>query len=166
MKTMEDVSAKFARLTKLFEHFIALVENKMFHVFRVQDLIPNKGVQSTGCGNNDMWAFALVPQIFSILGYRSAAIESADADIRHILGKSSVFVLDLESKFPCMTQDQNRDLAIDRFELLQSSEDENGGLSVARFRLAKHIHAQNSLWDTLLLDCFKKLESFKVLIAT
>ena len=150
------MSAKFARLTELFEHFIALVENKMFHVFRVEDLIPCKGVQSTGCGNNDMWAFALVPQIFSIFGYRGAAIESADADIRHVLGKASVFVLDLESKFPRMTQDQNRNLAIDRLELLQSSEDEHGGLSVAGFRLAKHVHAQNGLWDAFLLDYFAR----------
>jgi hypothetical protein len=27
---------------------------------------------------------------------------------------------------------------------------------VARFCLAKHVHAQNGLWDTLLLDCFAR----------
>ena len=153
---MGDVSAKFARLTELFEHFIALVENKMLHVFRIEDLIPGESVQSSGRGNNDVWAFALVPQIFSVLGYRGATIESADTDIGHVLGKASVFVLDLESEFPGMTKDQNRDLAIDWFELLQSSKDENGSLSVARFRLAQHVHAQNSLRDTFLLDCFAR----------
>ena len=33
------VSTKFARLTKLFKHFIALVQNKMLHIFRIKNLV-------------------------------------------------------------------------------------------------------------------------------
>jgi hypothetical protein len=54
-----------------------------------------------------------------------------------------------------MAEDENRDFAIDRFQLLQSRQNEDGRFTVTRFGLTQDIHAEDSLWDTFLLHCEK-----------
>jgi len=140
------------RLTKLFEHFIALVQYEVFHVFRVEDLVSGKGVQTTGGGDDDMGAFGFVAEDLSIFGDWCATIEGVNAYIWHVLGETRVFILDLERKLPSVAKDQNGHFTIHWLKLLQSSKDENSGLSMSRLRLTQHVHSQNSLGNTFLLD--------------
>ena len=49
-----------------------------------------------------------------------------------------------------MTEHQHRNLAIDRLELLQRSDDEDGRLAHARLRLAEHVGAHDGLRDAFL----------------
>lgn len=107
----------------------------MFHVFRIQNFVTGEGVESTGCRNDDMRALVLVAKNFSIFSDGCATIEGADADIGHILGEAGVFVFYLKGKFPGMAKDDHRNFAIDRLQLLKRREDEDCGLSMARFGL-------------------------------
>jgi len=50
-------------------------------------------------------------------------------------------------------------VAIDRLELLECSEDEDGGLTHTGLGLAEHVHAQNCLRDAFVLDLTKNVIS-------
>ena len=141
------------RLTKLFEHFVALVQDEVLDFGGVEDLVSDEGVESTGGGDHDMGALGLVAEEVGVLDHRGTAEESADTDVGHVLGETSVLVLDLESKLTGVAQNNDRHLAVDRLELLQSRENEHRSLSVTRLRLTKHVHSKNSLGNTLLLHC-------------
>jgi len=97
----------------------------------------------------------LAAQDLDILLDRSAAIEHASLDVRHILGEAVVLVLDLVGKLTGVAHDQYGGLAGDRFDLLQAGQDEDGGLSETGLGLAHHIRAKNSLGNDVLLDCRK-----------
>jgi hypothetical protein len=99
-----------------------------------------------------MWAFRFVAEKFGVLRDRSTTIKGCNSNIREILGETSVFVLDLESQFTSVTEDEDGYLAVDRFQLLESGKDENGGFSVTGLRLTEHIHAENGLGNTFLLN--------------
>ena len=128
----------------------------MLHVLCVEDLVTGKCIETTGCGNNDMGAFAFVAEDLGVLGDWGAAIKCADSYIWHVFGEPSIFVLDLKSKFSCVTKDQNRHIAIHGFKLLQGRKHEDRSFPMTRFCLAQHIHAQNGLRNAFLLDCQRK----------
>ena len=140
------------RLTKLFEHFVALVQDEVLDFGGVEDLIPHEGVQSTGGGDYDVRALALVAEEVGVLDHRGTAEESADTDVGHVLGETSVLVLDLESKLTGVAQNNDRHLAVDRLELLQSRQDKHRRFSVTGLCLAQDIHSKDRLGDTLLLN--------------
>jgi hypothetical protein len=136
---------------KLFEHFVALVQYKVLHVFGVQNFISREGVQPTGGGDDDVGAFVLVSQGFRVFGYRGAAIEGADPNIRHVLGETGVLVFDLEGEFTGMAENEDRHLAIHRLQLLECGEDEDRRFAVPRLCLAQDVHPKDSLGNALLL---------------
>ena len=140
------------RLTKLFEHFVALVQDEVLDLGGVEDLVSYEGVQTAGGGDHDMGALGLVAEEVGVLDHRGTAEESADTDVGHVLGETSVLVLDLESKLTGVAQNNDRHLAVDRLELLKSSQDEDSRLSVTRLCLAQDIHSKDGLRDALLLD--------------
>src|ERR1700761_6233865 len=140
------------RLTKLFQHFVALIENEVLHVLRVQDFVPRQGVQSARGGNDDVGAPGFVAQRLRILHDWRSSIERADAYVGHVFREARVLVLDLERKFARVAEDNDGDLAVDRLELLQCREDKDSSLSVSGLCLAEDVHAQHCLRDALLLD--------------
>ena len=142
---------EFARLTKLFQHLITLVQNKMLHVLCVENLVPCKSIQTAWRGHNDMRAFAFVAEYFSVLCDWRTAIKSVDTNIGHVFSEAGVFVFYLESQLPSMTKHENRHFSIHRLKLLQCGKHKDSSFSMTRFSLTKNIHAKNGLWDTFLL---------------
>jgi len=136
----------------LLEHFVAFVENEMFDVFGVEDFVSGKCVEATRRGDDDVWAFGFVTKNLSIFGDRCTTVEGANTDVRHVFAKTSVLVLDLERQLASVAKDQDGHFAIHRLELLECSQHKHRGLSMTGFGLAKHVHSQNCLRNTLLLD--------------
>jgi hypothetical protein len=58
----------------------------------------------------------------------------------------------LEGEFASVAEDEDRNLAIDGLQLLESGEDEDRSFTVPRFRLAQDVHPEDGLGNTLLLD--------------
>lgn len=110
--------AQFARLTELFKHLVALIENEMFNVFSVEEFVSNEGIEAAGGGNDDVGALGLVLEGFGVFGYGSSSIECANANIGHVLGEARVLVLYLECQFTRVAENEDRYFAIDGLELL------------------------------------------------
>ena len=94
-------------LTKLFEHFVALVQYEVFDFGGVQGLVPDERVEATGRGHDDVRAFRLVTEELGIFGDGSSTEEGRDADIGHVLGETRVLILDLEGKLSSVTEDKD-----------------------------------------------------------
>ena len=120
--------------------------------FGIQDIMSREGVESSRSSNSNVWAFRLVAQKFGILPDRGIPIEGGNSNILEVLGETSIFFLDLERQLPGVTEDKDRYFAINGLQLLESGKDEGGSLSVTRLCLAEHIHTENSLGDTFLLN--------------
>lgn len=140
-------------LTELLKHLVTLVENEMLDVFGVQDLVTYESVQAAGGGDDDVGAGVLVAESLGVLGHRCTTVEGRHANQRHVLRETSVLVANLEGKLSRVTEHNDGDFAIDRLQLLERGEDEDSCLSVTRLCLAQDIHAEDSLRDTLLLNC-------------
>lgn len=149
-------SRRGRRLTKLFEHFVALIQYEVLDTLCVETLVPSERVKTTGSGDNDMGALGRLEE-FLILLNGSSAIEDDSADIWHIFGESEVLVADLEGEFAGVAQYDDGDPVLGRVELLEGGEDEHGGLSMTRFSLAEDVHAKDRLWDALLLHCKQEI---------
>jgi len=76
-------------------------------------------------------------------------------DSRQVLGESLVFFADLESELACVAHDDDRHLAVHRLKLLKRSQNEHGSLTHSGLSLAQDVHAEDSLWNALVLDCNK-----------
>lgn len=150
---MGEPKLKGRRLTKLLEHFVALVQSKVFDILGIQNLVSSEGIQATRSSHNNVWAPVLVTKDFRVLLYGSTAIEGVDPYVRHVLGKPRVLVLDLEGEFTGVTQDNDGNFAIHRLQLLQRCKYEDRGLAVPRLCLTKDVHSQDGLRDTFLLNC-------------
>ena len=141
------------RLTKLFEHFVALVQDEVLDFGGIENLISDEGVETAGGGDHNVRALGLVSESVGVLRHRSATEERVDADVWHVLRETRVLVLNLVCELARVAKNNDRDLAVDRLELLQRCEHENSRLSVTRLGLAQNVHAEHGLRDTLLLDC-------------
>lgn len=92
-------------------------------------LIADKRVEATGRGNDDVRVRFLVLELLDILVDLDATVEDRCPDVRDVFAEPCVLVLDLEGELSSVAHDQYGGLAIDRFDLLESGQDENGGLS-------------------------------------
>ncbi len=144
-------SRRGRRLTKLFEHFVALIQNEVLDTLCVETLVPSECVQTARGGDDDMGALGGLEE-FLILLNGSSAIEDDSADIGHVLGESEVLVADLEGEFAGVAEYDDGDPVFCWVELLEGGEDEDCGLSMTRFGLTEDVHAKDRLWDALLLD--------------
>lgn len=145
-------TSNWVELTELLEHFVAFIEYEMFDIGGVEMMLADEAVQTTRCGDNDVGAFGLVLEQFGILGNRRSTVEDGGADVGHVLGEPSVLVFDLIGEFTSVAEDDNGDLAVNRFDLLKSSNNKDGCFSMSRFGLAEYVHPENGLWDTFLLN--------------
>jgi len=112
---------------KSFQHFVALVENKMLDILQTEFLSSDKSQNSTWCGDNNMrWAFS---ENFSVVLDRHASEEDSNFDGRHVLAESFVLFGDLESKLSGVAQDNGTDLSVDWLHLLESGKNEHSGFT-------------------------------------
>lgn len=95
----------------------------------------------------------LVLQDLSILLDGSTTVEDAGLDVGHVLGESVVLVANLEGQLTGVAHNQNRALAGDGLDLLESGEDKDSSLSQTRLGLADNITTEKSLGNACLLDC-------------
>jgi len=116
-------------------------------------LVTYELVHSAGCRNDNVWVGILVLEKLGILYDGGSTIEDGGLHIWHIFAESSIFILDLIRKFTGVTHDKDGGLASDGFHLLESGEDEYGGLTETGFGLAKDIGTEDSLRNGKLLDC-------------
>lgn len=105
-------------LTKLFEHFVALVQNEVFDFGGVQGLVPNKRIETSRGGDHNVRAFCLLAEELGVLGDGSTTEESVNADLWNVLGEPGIFVLNLERQLASVTHHEDRDLAVHWLELL------------------------------------------------
>jgi len=142
------------------EHLIALIEDEVLDVSDAEDLIADETIESTGRGDDDMRTGILVLDEFDVLVNRGAAVEDRGADVGHVLPEAGVFIADLEGEFAGVTEDEDRDFAVDGFDLLEGGEDEDGGFAEAGFCLAEDVGGENGLGETDLLDLGGMFETF------
>ncbi len=63
-----------------------------------------------------------------------------------------------------MAHDQDTDLSIHGLQLLQRGYDKHGGFAHATLGLADHIHTQDGLRNTLVLNCGREGEMVSTMI--
>lgn len=156
MKREDDL---FVQLTDLVQHLVALVKNELGDVTKTQLLVPDKGVQATGGGDDNVRVSLLAGQDLDVLLQGSTTVEDGGLDIRHVLAETSVLVLDLVSKLASVAHDEDGSFAIYGLNLLEGCEDEDGRLSQSGLGLAEDIGTQDGLRDANLLDWISHLMS-------
>lgn len=139
--------------TNLVEHLVALVEDKVLDVSKLEGLLTDKGKDTAGGTDKDVGAKILVAEDILISLQRRTTVEDLRADLGEVLAEASKLVLDLEGQLASVAENDDRDLAGDGLNLLEGSEDKDGGLTHTRLGLAQNIHTENRLGDTLLLNC-------------
>lgn len=127
------MSINLVKLTQLFQHLIALVENEMFQVLQVEFLVANESENATWCPNDNMRRCCL-QNLFVLLDWHSTE-ENCNLHARHVLAEAFVFLADLESEFTSVAHDQNVNLVVRWLQLLKSRQDEDGGFSHTRLSL-------------------------------
>ena len=137
----------------MVKHLVAFIKDEDLAAVETEVLVSNKSIQSTRCGDDDMRMGLLILQNLGIFCDGSSAIENCCLHVRHILAETCVLILDLVSKLTSVAHDQDRSLASDGLDLLESGEDEDGGLTKTRFGLAENVGTQDGLRNANLLDC-------------
>lgn len=141
--------------TDLIKHLVALVEYEALDVAKAEVLVAYQGIQTTRCGDNDVRVSVLVLEEIDVVLNWSATVEDAGLDVRQILAETSILILDLESQFTGVAEDEHRGLASNRLDLLQSGQNEDSRFTETRLGLSENVGTEDGLWDTLLLDCGK-----------
>lgn len=101
----------------MFEHLVALVKNKVLDLTCVELLVTDEGHSSARGTNNDVRALFLVGKDLLVGRDGSTTVEDTSSDIGHELGETSKLILDLIGKLPSMTENDDRNLAIDGFAM-------------------------------------------------
>lgn len=91
----------------MVEHLVALVENELADVSKLEMLVAHKRIETAWRRNNDVWVSLLVSQNFDILIDLSSAIEDTGLDIGQILAKSLVLSTNLIGQFAGVAHDQD-----------------------------------------------------------
>lgn len=83
----------------------------------VELLVTDEGHSSARGTNNDVGALFLVGKDLLVGGDGSTTVEDTSSDIGHELGETSKLILDLIGKLSSMTENDDRNLAIDGFTM-------------------------------------------------
>lgn len=102
------LSRSASSFTQLFQHFVALVQHKVFDVLQVEDLAVDQCQSATGCSHHNVWAVLL--QHLLVFFYSHATKEHRHLDTRHVLGEALVLFADLEGQFSGVAHDKYRHL--------------------------------------------------------
>lgn len=112
----------------------------MLAVLQAKNLVSEQGEDATRSAHNDVRAIIL--QDFMILLNADTAIEDASLHSGHVLTEAFIFILDLESQFTSVAEDEDRYLARDGLKLLQSGQNEYGRLAHTRLGLRDDVHTE------------------------
>lgn len=144
---------------KLFEHLVALVKNKVLDLACVELLVTDEGHGSARGTNNDVRALFLVGKDLLVGRDGSTTVEDTSSDIGHKFGKTSKLILDLIGKLSSVTENDDRNLAINGFNLLQSGKHKHSRLTHTRLGLTQNICTEDGLGNTFLLNLRGVLET-------
>jgi hypothetical protein len=142
---------KSEALTKLLQHFVALVQNEMLDLLRVEVFVASQGVEAAWGGDDDVRALGLVFEELDVLGDWGATKHDRSAHIGHVSREARILVPNLVREFSGVTQHDHGNLPVNGLELLQGSEHKDSGFSVTRFGLAEDIHSKHGLGNAFLL---------------
>jgi hypothetical protein len=144
-------------LTRLVEHLVTLIEDKVLEVGEAQVLVADEGVDTTGRADDDVRMGVLVAEHLDILLHRSSSVEE--------LGEAVVLVPNLVGQLTGVAHDEDgRDTGLGLLvHLLESRKNEDGSLSETGLGLAEDIVSENGLGDGDLLDCGAQIMSEWVL---
>jgi hypothetical protein len=92
-------------------------------------------------------------QDLDILLDRHATIEYTCLHIGHVLAEALVLGADLVSQLAGVAHDQDRSFAGNRFDLLETGQNEDGCLAETGLGLAKDIAPKDGLGNAESLDC-------------
>jgi hypothetical protein len=137
----------------LVEHLVALVQDKLSNVTKLEMLVTDKGIETAWGADDNVGVGLLVPQNVDVLIDLSAAIEYASLDIRHVLAKPLVLGTDLVCQLAGMAHDEYGGFTLNRLDLLKRRKDEDCGLTKTRLCLADDVGTQDGLRNALSLDC-------------
>ena len=115
--------------TDLVEHLVALVEDELADVAKLEMLVANKRIETTWRGDDDVWMCLLIPQNFDVLVDLSASIEDTSLHVWQVLAETLVLGADLVGQFTSVAHDKHGGLALDWLDLLERSKHEDGGLT-------------------------------------
>jgi hypothetical protein len=152
-------------LTRLVEHLVTLIEDKVLEVGEAQVLVADEGVDTTGCADDDVRVGVLVAEHLDILLHRSSSVEDSDPHFGQELGEAVVLVSNLVGQLTGVAHDEDgRDTGLGLLvHLLESRKNEDGSLSETGLGLAEDIVSENGLRDGNLLDCGAQIMSEWVL---
>lgn len=107
---------------------------------------------------------AIILENFAIGLDVDSTIKDSGLDGRQILGESFVFMRNLKGQFTRVTKDQDRHLIVSfgmssGIELMQGSQDEDGGFTHTTLGLADNVTSEYGLWDGLMLHFTRVLET-------
>jgi len=108
---------------QLLQHFITLVQNKVFGVFQVELAASDQSQDPTWGTDNNMWG--VFPQGFPVVLDWHTSEEDSHFNIVQVLAESLVFFWDLESEFSGVAENDGGNLAIDWLDLLKGGEHED-----------------------------------------
>ena len=145
-----------------FQDAIALVEDEMLDVVELEGLLLGKAEDTAGSTNDDVGAVVLEDVAVGLDG--DTTVEDSGLDLRKVLGETLVLVSDLEGKLTSVAKDEDGDLVLTGGEgagvqLVQSGQDEDGGLTHTGLGLADDVHTKDGLGDALVLDLGGMLET-------
>lgn len=138
----------------LLEDLVALVNDKVLDTRDLEALVAHERVHTARSADNNVGALGLILEHGLVLGNGCATVDDTSAHIGHVLGESSVLVADLVRKLTSVAEHENRDLAVDRLDLLERSKDKDSSLAHTGLGLADDVHAEDGLRNAFLLDCW------------
>mmetsp|Transcript_13392 Transcript_13392/g.34357 ORF Transcript_13392/g.34357 Transcript_13392/m.34357 type:complete len:374 (-) Transcript_13392:267-1388(-) len=139
------------------QHLVALVQHKVAHRGQVKKLLVAQRQHAPGRAHHNVRRVLL--QHLLVLLDRQAPEEIGHLDALKVPAKALKLVADLERQLTGVAQHDGRHLALLRLQLLQHGQHEDCSLTHTRLGLANDVHAQDGLWDALMLDFTGMLEA-------
>jgi len=142
---------------ELFQHFVALVQDKVLDVLQVQLSASHQSENSAWSSDDDVWR--ILSKRLSVVLHWHTAKEDSDLDVVQVLTEPLVLFADLEGELTSVAENDGGDLAVDWLDLLESGQDKDRSFTHTGLGLAENVHAQDGLWDTLVLHFGGMLET-------
>jgi len=128
-------------LTRLVEHLVTLIENKVLEVSKTEMPVTHESVDTTRRSDDNVRVSILVTKELDILLHGCASVEHTNPNIGQELGEAVVLVADLVGQLTGVAHDEDGCSAglWLLVHLLESGEHEDGGLSETGLCLAEDI---------------------------
>ena len=139
--------------TELLEHLVALVQDEELHLIQLQRSFPYQRQQSPWSADEDVGRGGFEELLMGEDGF--AAVDNLGLDVRHVFGEADELLLDLVGQLMSVADHQCSDRVRFGLQAIEDSQDEDSGLSHARFSLGQDVRPHQSLGETLLLNCIE-----------